>query len=101
VRSKLKKWLWQLFVWQVEVKVKRLDGADLVMYLANLLMDELEAQGCDTMNGNGTMASFTVYYHTQHSTVYPEYPNMHVGHGGTYHASGWRTGTKPEGVATR
>lgn len=48
VRSLLRQWAFNLFVWRIEVKLKRLDGDDRILYLANALMDECERQGYDT-----------------------------------------------------
>lgn len=63
VRSLLRQWSMRFFVWHIEVKVKRLDGDDRILYLANLLMDEVQRHGYATNTTSPTYHSLHISHH--------------------------------------
>jgi hypothetical protein len=59
----------KFFKWNIETKIKRLDGPDRIVFLANKLIKEINAQGRSIMNpsistGFGNLNIYIHWYGT-------------------------------------
>jgi hypothetical protein len=82
--KRFKQWMWEFFLWRIEVRLSGKKDDARIVTLANMLMDECERQGYDTKGSTDDVRLLYVW------SFLDSYKNRNL-HIQTSHAPGaWR-----------